>query len=290
MRLPSQEQAVAVFALFAYACIAIIGLTHSYQQQSKPDEQQEGANNSTTAGQDQAATDDYQQSTSEQAPYWYRFLTGPVASDWALVIIGTAAAFIALRTLGTIRKQTDGVLVQARASIKAARAADITAQSALLAQRSWVDISHSSPPGLIIGSDIRYHFVVKNHGKTPARVTPLHDFLSLGHTDDDLPAIPPYGRPPSEAPHMILMPNETIGVGPHVRPLFPPEDMQRIAHGERVLWVLAYQDYIDWSGIRHRAGYCRRYVPSLTQNNLVFVDRPGYNYDIEIDEQGNPTQ
>jgi hypothetical protein len=38
-------------------------------------------------------------------------------------------------------------------------------------------------------------------------------------------------------------------------------------------------------------GYARRYDRhGDPKNNLVFVTKRGYNYDIEIDEQGNPKQ
>jgi hypothetical protein len=67
------------------------------------------------------------------------------------------------------------------------------------------------------------------------------------------------------------------------------------------LFVFGYVDYVDKFGARHRSGYARLHdiriddpghwdggkVPEK-RNNLPFVTKPGYNYDIEIDENGQP--
>jgi hypothetical protein len=72
-------------------------------------------------------------------------------------------------------------------------------------------------------------------------------------------------------------------------------------HWWEELYVLGYTDYRDRFGGLHRTGYARLYSPALDdearyeggvtfnrRNNLVFVPQPGYNYDIEINEQGQP--
>ncbi len=45
--------------------------------------------------------------------------------------------------------------------------------------------------------------------------------------------------------------------------------------------LIGYVDYLDKFGGRHRGGYARKFAPELdgTDNNLIFVDQTGYNYD-----------
>jgi hypothetical protein len=224
-------------------------------------------------------------------PHWIVWLPNVL-----LVVIGGAASAAALMTLTAISAQVREARKSSRAELQAARAAKANADAAkasaeavLLAERAYVDVSHAAP-GLTIGDDIQVRFVIKNHGRTPANICPLHAFPALGEPNATLPDSPMYGTPATEQPHVFLMPSDTTLVFVAF-PAFPPDVMSQIATGERILWLLAYQDYVDRFGIRHRAGYCRRYIPTPLpggSNNLVFVANPGYNYDIEIDEQGRP--
>jgi hypothetical protein len=157
-----------------------------------------------------------------------------------------------------------------------------------IVERAYVDISHD-PPGLQMGNDIRFSVAVKNHGRTPTDVTPPVMFLAL-EEGDELPDTPPYGAPTSAATSAFLMPNEAFHQW-ELRPQFPATDVAMINTGQRHLWLIGYVDYVDKFGHRHRSGYARKYIPTPlpgTQNNLVFITKPGYNYDIEIDEQGHP--
>jgi hypothetical protein len=61
-----------------------------------------------------------------------------------------------------------------------------------------------------------------------------------------------------------------------------------VENGTATLYLLGYVEYTDQFKHRHRGGYARRYEQSRLKNNLLFVTKRGYNYDIEIDEQGNP--
>ena len=48
-----------------------------------------------------------------------------------------------------------------------------------------------------------------------------------------------------------------------------------------MLCLLGYVDYMDAFEQRHRFGYARQFVPNTRENNLVFITKPGYNYDRE---------
>jgi hypothetical protein len=162
-------------------------------------------------------------------------------------------------------------------------------ETSRVVERGYVDISHDSP-GLQIGPDnVRISFSVKNHGRTPASVSGLEMLLVLEETNT-LPAVPPYGSPPSKPPMAFLMPGERYHKWEN-RPGFPQEVWTLLAAGERHMWAIGFVDYIDKFGARHRSGYARKFIsPPLpgSSNNLVFISNPGYNYDIEIDEHGQP--
>jgi hypothetical protein len=51
--------------------------------------------------------------------------------------------------------------------------------------------------------------------------------------------------------------------------------------------VIGYVDYRDTFSQRHRVGFARRYQHG-PDRIWLFETAPGYNYDIETDERGNP--
>ena len=62
--------------------------------------------------------------------------------------------------------------------------------------------------------------------------------------------------------------------------------------GPHHLWLVAYIDYEDRFGGRHRGGWARRikgHMTTVTWEMWVDETAAPYNYDIEIDEQGNKT-
>jgi hypothetical protein len=169
------------------------------------------------------------------------------------------------------------------------RATDTANRHTLVTERAYVDISHA-PPGLEMNpGDIRFSVQVKNHGRTPARVTRPVMFLQLAEADS-MPEQPEYGTPASGPISAFLMPDETFNQW-ELRPPFPPDIVAMINNGQRHLWLIGYVDYIDKFDQRHRSGYARKYIhPPLpgSTNNLVFTTQPGYNFDIEINENGQP--
>jgi hypothetical protein len=52
-------------------------------------------------------------------------------------------------------------------------------------------------------------------------------------------------------------------------------------------YVIGYVDYRDTFSQRHRVGFARRYQHG-PDRIWLFETAPGYNYDIETDERGNP--
>jgi hypothetical protein len=142
----------------------------------------------------------------------------------------------------------------------------------------------------------RLHIRIVNTGRTPARIRgggiscvidlPKHPFNPLTAQFDDDSAISP----------------NFLHAGGHYgeKLSYILSQAERDAKRHERLWLVGFVVYLDVFGRRHRAGFCRR--PGLskpnelvnkawTKNNLT-VDPTcdPYNYDYEIDEQGNRKQ
>jgi hypothetical protein len=97
--------------------------------------------------------------TDEKSYQWPPPWWSPFWSNWAIVLVGSGAAVVALRTLSQIREQA----VQTR---KAADAATLNAQAIINFERPWITIR-----AVCVG--FRITVTAVNEGRTPAEVT-LH--------------------------------------------------------------------------------------------------------------------
>ena len=101
-------------------------------------------------------------------------------ADWWMVGITGLTSLGAVITLVVLWRQT-------KAAVLSAQAADKSAKAAMLAQRAYVDVSHT-PEGLTIedatdaGHRLSVRFHIKNHGRTPADVFSLRFGVLLGPT------------------------------------------------------------------------------------------------------------
>ena len=158
-------------------------------------------------------------------------------------------------------------------------------------------MSHMDPSGINWPGAPEYQgikpgmsFRIHNHGNTPARIIELalQPWFPVGNPElTRLPEVPPdllktgsrafVVRGDSFSRHTILP--------------ISPQEITEIRNGERNLWILGYVDYIDAFHVRHRAGYARKYFRGWDKPGidcLVIEAQEGYNYDIEIDEKGQP--
>lgn len=157
-------------------------------------------------------------------------------------------------------------------------------------ERAYITMSHT-PPGVVFKHEgtpeqaIRVQVYVSNSGNTPAEVTEaVLDRLIVAA----LPLTPKYDRtPPLEAGFLVK------DKGFYFERLWKVSDQQLadIRSGRIVLWILGYVDYLDRFDQRHRAGYARKFDPTLDakydrddvpvkdRSNLPFETRPGFNYD-----------
>ncbi|MBI3808266.1 MAG: hypothetical protein HY281_12265 [Nitrospirae bacterium] len=174
----------------------------------------------------------------------------------------------------------------ADAATKAAEAALKTSQHVEVSDRAYIKISHD-PPGLIrttSPADALYsqdrnfdlHLEVLNIGKTPAELTRLTFTHFIHPNDEPLPLEPPYGE-------IIEVIRATMygtdAIFPSYSFLISKNEETAISNRTHNLYILGVADYIDHFGIRHRAGYARRYYPHSTDANMRMVTVRGYNYD-----------
>jgi hypothetical protein len=254
-----------------------------------------------------ARIDPAQQSCTTQSCRWCNWVLSSGPADWTLVIIGALTAFAAVQTLNSLQKQvaanvdaaTAASANAAAASDNAKAASSAAASAAIQVQvmrdalattrrvdRAYVDLSHS-PPGLVKflpDTEPSIEICIKNHGRTPADILLVALNLVLGGKSMPLPPDPPYDTAQFTTLTAFLMPNETVRMWNNLDKV-PTPIIDEINGGNVVLTIVGYVEYVDRFGQKHRNGYARRYIPKpipTTSNNLVFVDQPGYNYDIEV--------
>jgi hypothetical protein len=171
-------------------------------------------------------------------------------------------------------------------------------------ERAYVTMSHRPPglsveqpgaAGVLFGPDVRgcgFVIEIKNHGRTPARITDaLIKFLPLP-TGEHLPEQPNYddALPREQAKFFLVAGDLFIFQGGYLI-----EGWASVRSLKTVtLYVYGYVDYIDKFGRRHRAGYGRVFDPALDnpsmyegnvlpadRSNLGFISNANYNYDRE---------
>ena len=135
-------------------------------------------------------------------------------------------------------------------------------------ERAYVKMSHS-PPGLEFTSDgSNVEIDIRNHGRTPAKVTNVLLNSRFALTGKNLPLPPTYDFADS-APHRAFL---VAGDNAFLRVNLDTTlgTINALPEGT-VLCVSGYVDYIDAFGVRHRGGYARVFDGTLgPESNLPF--------------------
>lgn len=148
-------------------------------------------------------------------------------------------------------------------------------------ERAYVTLSHTSPPGLIVEAASGICMVtlqIKNFGSTPAEVIDVCITWRLLPNNESLSDEPDYDLDRNRKILRAFLVTQSeffhtysFSIGDNIYP--------DVESGKLRLWVYGYVDYTDMFGKSHRAGYGRVYLPRETRNNLVFIEKDGYNYD-----------
>jgi hypothetical protein len=169
-----------------------------------------------------------------------------------------------------------------------------TVNSYLRSERAFVKMTHPSPgirPEATTGL-FWFQLAIKNFGRTPATVTDVllnHLVLPKG---SQLPDKPSYKRQDATIPKAFLVANDEMFFQRFYQ--ITSDEMIAVADHQSDLYLIGYVDYTDQFRRSHRAGYARVYRPAVddrnsyrtdaefeARNNLIFVDKDGYNYDCE---------
>jgi hypothetical protein len=196
-------------------------------------------------------------SPEQKTSNWHEWFWPPEWANWALVIVATWTAIVALDTLREIRNEV--VIARdelkhtekfADAASKSAEAAALSAQSVINAERAWLIVTADMVSNMqkVKGSSYRFGFGfnwrVKNGGKTTAFITKIG---ARFHTVKDISELP--DEPNIDLPALVEPTDyfpEGFGVGPNdsverftfaqeQRPV-SQEDYEAASAG-RVLWI-----------------------------------------------------
>lgn len=196
-------------------------------------------------------------------------------------------------------KNTEAAIQSAQA---AQRAAEIAEKSLYSVQRAYLWIEPLSP-GFIIPvddaikqkeeRDVSFVLRIINRGSTPAVVEVANFYLVI--TDEPLLEDPEYTDDHRVDFGGFLVPGHHFQL---FRNVIVSAETLSLVGGDSpfVLYLLGYVDYVDAFGRRHRSGFARRYNPSidvyqnhashadyLQRMNLNLVQKPGYNYDRDVE-------
>lgn len=181
-----------------------------------------------------------------------------------------------------------------RAAAEAGRAAKagIDAVAAMRrSERAYVTMSHKRP-GLDLNAELGYAgftIEIKNHGRTPATVKDVLlqlDWFGVANPAPDQPAYRT-DSPRKEVGFFLVAQAHFF----HAESLPLPSD----GNGDE-LWLYGYVDYSDEFGQEYRSGYARVYNDARAgrhdeKNNLVFVDKSGWNYDrLRFPDEGDKSK
>jgi hypothetical protein len=192
-------------------------------------------------------------------------------------------------------------------------------------ERAYITLSHLAPgfklttkptEGIVtdqtvVEHDLSVHVRVENNGNTPAEV--LFGVLNLVIHLGELPDAPRYLVEGGIATNLHLAKGDSFKMfqdyAMNTTGQTLLEALESQAAAGMHLYVIGYVDYLDKFRRRHRRGYGRMFNPAIERrtgplyetddgsfdpaafkkrNNLPFILKPGYNYDIEIDKNGQP--
>jgi hypothetical protein len=183
---------------------------------------------------------------------WERAFGPEYWSSWALVIVSLSGIGAALRTLKTIKRQTDAAKVSADA-------AKLSAEALIIGNRPWILLGKETTVPISPPQDWKFNVFLKNYGKTPAKIIWLRVEVCLGTGDASPPDDSVYNKPAYSHPFM-LPPEEAL---PWQMRLPEPWASHDVLEGNKYLWLcgfVVYSDTIEREGIPpYETAFCLVY-------------------------------
>jgi hypothetical protein len=172
-----------LFLLLLFLPLWVLGQTGA-KQEAPAQQKSNGTQKSPSASpaQPPAKQEQRQPEHTGCVPPW----TDPFWSNWALVLVGIIAAWIAIGTLNDLKEQTAATKTFAEAANRSADAALLNAQAVINSERPWVII-------FVKRSSLDVTFAAANLGKTPAEIISYSTVQDFRDSPDSLPVPPRYG-------------------------------------------------------------------------------------------------
>jgi hypothetical protein len=194
-----------------------------------------------------------------------------------LALAGFAAfgICIAIKTLKTVRRQTEAAMIAARASFRQAK-------HIVTSERAWVIVSTSFPHGIEDGRQstvLRVNWAMKNVGKTPARLLEFDAAALRADLGAVFPDPPHYYDSPRQLNRLLLVPNDSFGLTWMIEgDALTPEEVKEVETGAKLMIIsYGYIKYLDDFGDEHTTRFCQRYsVNSQTKEKgfLPYTEAP----------------
>lgn len=189
-------------------------------------------------------------------------------SSWCLFGLGIVGAIVAWFTLQDISDQAKSGKDSADAARKAANAAQLSAESQMNAERSWLIIGPKME-GFVPNQDRNptFSWQIKNVGKTPSRLIETQAIYEAVDSASllDLPETPVYPQP-IELNGLLLAPEDSMPFStflvpsPQRGPGLTQQDSMRIGNGTIHLRACGYVKYLDTFGEEHVSRFCHSFV------------------------------
>jgi hypothetical protein len=195
---------------------------------------------------------------------WHKFVTWPEGwTTWAVIF-----------TLGAI-------CYQSHWTRKAVDAAFESANGIAKIERPWVLIEkiRFTKPGTVpffLGNvePERFHFTLKNYGRTPARITALHSRVDLGDSPNDPPHPEMFDLEEAALnPHIIPQGDYRDESAPLEKPMLAKEHLE-ILSDALFLWAYAVVRYEDVHGNKYQTRVCYRNDPDANKVSALRLDGP----------------
>jgi type II secretory pathway pseudopilin PulG len=205
---------------------------------------------------------DEQQNRAEAKTGNWPPISDAVYPAWVLVIVGIVGAWIAIRTLTNIDRQT-------KAAEVSAEAARLNAQALIDAERAWIFVTISPLPGLPEESDrVEALFVmptIKDYGRTPARIKKI--WAKKQQFTNPVPPEPDYEIADSVELDEIVLPPQ-VAIQP-LRLSFSGSDFKQAREDSNLsLCIYGYVDYSDLANRPRQTRFCYIYQVQAGFNPL----------------------
>jgi hypothetical protein len=217
--------------------------------------------------------------------YWYKVGKPDVLPVWLAMLVTAGVGFIALETLGDIRKQTHIGLRSARAAKESAKAALLNAKAVINAERAWLVVGVEQVNNTDTGALPIYVFTCLNQGKTPATIKTIDAGYSVVKDPFELPVPVRDGdlSPRVLPQRTFIVSRDSFKIHPEVAPdsiLYSINGRFELESSDFVMFYgrIVYEDiFPSWGPGRkpHETRWCYAYDPAT--GRLISTGPDEYN-------------